>query len=133
MTGLLILLIAAQAAPVVPAPPVMSTVAPVPPTDWSIMPPLPWRMPPQLSPDLQSFAADEVRAGRCTTPRPSVDVEMAVMVRADGFVRAVVPRAIDCPTVEQFAAGLVTSFARNNLRQPAAGWYRATITFDWGR
>ena len=39
-----------------------------------------------------------------STPSGSAaTVEMAVYVRADGGVRTVVPRAIDCPTVEQFA------------------------------
>ena len=51
----------------------------------------------------------------------------------DGSIRAVVPRAIECPTVEQFVAGLVISSARNNLRQPSAGWYRTALSFAWSR
>lgn len=105
----------------------------VAPIDWAAMPPLPWRSEPVLTPDLAAFVGGEVRAGRCVAPRASIEVELAVLVRADGRVRSVVPRAIGCPTVEQFAAGLVSSFTRNNLRAPAAGWYRAAITFEWGR
>ncbi len=63
----------------------------------------------------------------------SLPVDVAVMVREPATVRTAIPRAIDCPTVEQFAAGLVTSFARNNLRNPAEGWYRVTVTFNWNR
>jgi hypothetical protein len=104
------------------------------PTDWTAMPPLPWRSEPGLSPPLVTFVEDEVRAGRCAAPAGNaIEVALAIYIRPDGQVRAVVPRAIDCPTVEQFAAGLVTSFARNNLRQPAAGWYRAAITFEWSK
>ncbi len=56
-----------------------------------------------------------------------------MLTRADGTVRAVVPRAIDCPTVEQFAAGLVTSMSRANLREAPEGWYRATLSFIWNQ
>ncbi|HWK36207.1 hypothetical protein [Sphingomonas sp.] len=102
--------------------------------DWDRLTPLPWRTPPQMTSDLSRFVADEVLAKRCVPPkredaRALVDVDVAVLVRADGLVRVAVPRAIDCPTVEQFAAGLVTSFARNNLRATPEGWYRASVTF----
>ena len=121
-------LLLAAAVPVQTPPPL------VVPTDWTTMPPLPWRNEPVLSPDLVTFVEGEVRARRCAPPpRNAIEVEMAVYVRADGLVRAVVPRAIDCPTVEQFAAGMVTSFARSNLRSNAAGWYHAAIVFDWGK
>jgi len=106
--------------------------------DWDRLTPLPWRTPPQMTADLSQFVDDEVQAKRCTPPKradgkPMVDVDVAVLVRADGVVRVAVPRAIDCPTVEQFAAGLVTSFARNNLRTTPEGWYRATVTFTLGQ
>lgn len=124
----LALLAVASAAPAQEPPPL------VVPTDWAAMPPVPWRVAPVIAPGLATFVADEVRAGRCAAPpRDAIEVRVAVYIRADGIVRAAVPRAIDCPTVEQFAAGLVTSFARNNLRTPAAGWYQATIAFDWSR
>jgi hypothetical protein len=122
------LLAVAQVAPEPTSPPL------VVPTDWTAMPPLPWRAEPAVTPGLIAFVAGEVRAGRCAARAGNATlVRVAVFVRADGLVRAAVPRAIDCPTVEQFAAGLVTSFARNNLRTPAAGWYQVTVTFDWGK
>ena len=131
MTIILALTLAATQAAAAPVP-IQEAPAAVP-VDWTAMPPIPWRSEPAITPDLTGFVAGEVRAGRCATPRSAVEVPLAVLVRADGLVRAVVPRAIDCPSVEQFAAGLVTSFARNNLRQPAAGWYRTTLTFAWGK
>lgn len=104
--------------------------------DWAALPPLPWRTPPQITPDVTDFVATEYRARRCL-PREGqpqrIDVDVAVMVRGDGSIRAVVPRAIECPTVEQFVAGLVISSARNNLRQPSAGWYRTALSFAWSR
>ena len=48
-------------------------------------------------------------------------------------VRATIPRAINCPTVEQYAAGLVLGFARDNLNTRFAvegTWYRVSMTFD---
>jgi hypothetical protein len=104
------------------------------PIDWDRLSPLPWREEPQVTPDLSRFVADEVKAKRCVPPKrtdnkAAIDVDVAVMIRADGAVRVTVPRAIDCPTVEQFAAGLVTSFARNNLRTAREGWYRASVSF----
>lgn len=102
--------------------------------DWESLAPLPWREAPTLTPDVSRFVTDEVVAGRCVPPKridgkPMIDVDVAVLVRSDGVVRVTVPRAIDCPSVEQFTSGLVTSFARNNLRQTPQGWYRASVTF----
>jgi len=110
------------------------------PTDWAALAPLPYLAAPQMSPPLARFVADEIAAGRCTMPRPAdghyiVKVDVATLVGADGSVRRAVPRAIACPTVEQYSVGLVLKFARANL-PPHAGaadqWYRATIVYDWG-
>ena len=112
-------------------------VAPVVPTDWSVLAPLPYVSAPHQSPALATFVAGEIAAGRCPIARPAdgryvVTVEVATLVGADGNVRRTVPRAINCPTVEQYSAGLVLSFARANLpRGVADQWYRATIVFDW--
>lgn len=125
MTPVLALLAAVQAVPTTEPPPVV-------PTNLRALPPLPWRTPPQITPALTSLIADEIKAGGCATPPPVLDLEFAVVVRADGVIKSVVPRAINCAAVEQFGAGLVTSFARNNLRTVAPGWYRATLTFTWG-
>ncbi|WP_431470008.1 hypothetical protein [Sphingosinithalassobacter sp. LHW66-3] len=117
----------------------LATAAQNGPIDWSALPPLPYRAPPQLTESMHGFAAREARTGRCSMPRPgqkeqSVRVDLAVLIDAAGTVRAVVPRAINCPTVEQYAAGLVSSFARSNLLPRGATderWYRTAVTFSW--
>lgn len=109
------------------------------PVDWDALAPLPLRQPAQVTPAMTNFVAHELRASRCRMPRRAsggytVQVDVAVLLAPDGMVRATIPRAIDCPSVEQYTAGLVTSFARNNLTiidGGTAGWYRATITFAW--
>ena len=109
------------------------------PADWATLAPLPYVAAPQLTPPLTGFVAGEIAAGRCPFPKPAdghyvVKVDVATLVGPDGLVRRTVPHAIDCPTVEQYAAGLVAGFARGNLALRAGGsdtWYRATITFDW--
>jgi hypothetical protein len=87
---------------------------------------------------LSGFVAGEIAAGRCPISRPAdghytVTLDVATFVDTAGIVRRTVPRAIQCPTVEQYGAGLVISFARANLRAGSARdqWYRATIVFDW--
>ncbi|WP_375398814.1 hypothetical protein [uncultured Sphingomonas sp.] len=43
------------------------------------------------------------------------------------------PRAINCPTVEQFAAGIVQKTARGTLANPSAdSRYRTDLTVTWG-
>ena len=112
-------------------------VAPAVPTDWSVLAPMPYVSAPQQSPALAGFVAGEITAGRCAIARPAdgryvVKVDVATLVGADGIVRRTVPRAINCPTVEQYSAGLVLSFARANLQRATTDqWYRATIVFDW--
>ncbi len=87
-------------------------------------------MTPRITPELVDVIEREMEADSCPRVVGALTVEMIVLVRGDGALRAVVPRAISCSSVEQFAAGLVTRFARNNLRRPVAGWYRTAITFD---
>jgi hypothetical protein len=103
--------------------------------DWAALPALPWRTQPAVTPAMSDFAEQEARIRRCPVPQGnSITVELAVLVDGD-TVRTVVPRAIDCATVEQYAAGLATGFARNNLlpRTPGAGgqWYKTSLTFSW--
>jgi hypothetical protein len=105
------------------------------PIDWAALPALPWRAQPAITPAMSSFAGNEARARRCPVPQGnSITVELAVLVDGDA-VRTVVPRAIDCATVEQYAAGLAAGFARNNLlpRGASAGgqWYKTSLTFSW--
>lgn len=107
--------------------------------DWATLPALPYRTPPVIRPSMNQFAAREARLRRCplpaaTGPNQQLTVELAVLVNGAGDVRTVVPRAIQCATVEQYAAGLAAGFARNNLL-PRGGaseqWYKASITFSW--
>ena len=112
---------------------------PAVPSDWATLAPMPYVEAPNVTPTLTNFVAGEIAAGRCTVPKQTdghyvVKVDVAALVGADGIVRRAVPHAIHCPTVEQYAAGLVTGFARGNLASRGGGddmWYRATITFDW--
>ena len=109
------------------------------PTDWSALAPMPYATTPQMTPQLNAFVGGEVAVGRCVVPRPAdghyvVKVHVATLIDASGVIRKTVPHAISCPTVEQYAAGLVAGFARGNLMpRPSTGntWYRATIVFDW--
>jgi hypothetical protein len=107
------------------------------PADWSDLAQMPYVATPVISAPLDKFVADEIAAGRCAIPKPEdghyvVKVDIAALVDRDGAVRRAVPRAMGCPTVEQYSAGLVTSFARANL-QVRAGmlWYRTTLVYDW--
>ncbi len=134
MSILLFVLVALQATgdPVV-APPAVPTI----PTDWRALAPLPVRVPLRTDPQTTAFVASEVAAGRCAAAKPAAGgmalaIDVAVQVRPSGRINAAVPRAIDCPTIEQFAAGIVARSARNNLRRGAAGWYIASLTFAWG-
>jgi hypothetical protein len=111
------------------------------PTDWAALAPLPFARAPQVTQPMNQFVAGEIAAGRCIKPKPAdghyiVHVDIAVLLGPDGNVRKTLPRAIDCPTVEQYSIGLLQSFARGNL-QPRTGatadqWFRATIVYDWG-
>jgi hypothetical protein len=106
-------------------------------TDWAMLPALPYRTPPTITPAMQAFVANEVAAGRCTPPRGGdgrywITLAVALLVDGDGQVLRVIPHAIDCPTVEQFGAGLALSFARGNLLPRARHddrWFRATFVF----
>jgi hypothetical protein len=101
--------------------------------NWDALPPLPYRAPPLVTGEMQNFVQREFKLRGCATGTPgALQVDVAVMVDESGGIRTAVPRAIDCPSIEQYAAALVAGFARNNLmpRHGAADqWYRATLTF----
>jgi hypothetical protein len=107
--------------------------------DWATLPELAYRNPPAIAPNMVRFVIDEIRKGRCKVSdgakaAQSLAVDVAVLVEPDGTVRSVVPRSIQCPNIEQYTAGLVTAFTRNNLMQRGAQaeqWYRASVTFSW--
>lgn len=117
----------------------LQIASPAVPADWSTLPSLPAAMAPQVTPPLTRFVADEVAAGRCVQPKPAdghyvLKVDVAALIGTDGSIRRSLPRAIDCPTVEQYSAGLVVGAARANPQPHASAtdlWYRATIVYDW--
>lgn len=127
---MMVLAILLQGAATAAAPPAM------PPADWSTLAPLP-HFGGQLPPAMAQFAADEVAAGHCKPARGAdgrwtIRLDVATLIASDGTVRRAVPRAINCPSVEQYAAGLVSRIARDNAatRTGSDQWYRATIVFD---
>jgi hypothetical protein len=110
-----------------------------PPQDWSALPVLPYEQKPDAGTGLSGFVRAEVKAGHCAaaTASPqgwSLKVDLLVLMGAGGQMRRIVPRAIACPSVEQYAAGLVSSMARGNV-DPAGvtpdAWYRTSLTFTW--
>jgi hypothetical protein len=145
MNGALILYALSQVAVAQVQPPVVTPTIPLPPAApgraiaWDNLPPVPFRNPPELQPSMHEYAEGEVESGRChprgwKTGDNGVTVDVAILIMPDTGPRLTIPRAIDCPTVEQYAAGLVMAFSRNNLggRTPTVPqWYRATLRFEW--
>ncbi len=128
-----------QVTPLVP--PADKQLAPIArsPIDWEALPPLPYRRTPHPTPQMTAFVLAEMKRTGCPYPIPvagnaQLRVDIAVLIGDDHVVRATIPRAIHCPTVEQYAAGLVVSYARGNLVPRfvnAGSWYRAVLLFDW--
>ena len=111
------------------------------PSDWSTLPTLRLNAPPDYAAIMTKFVRDEVAAGRCVAPPPvdgktTIKIDMVVLVASgNGEAVRIVPRAIKCPTVEQFAAGVVEKAARGNIAgaPPASdSWFRTGITLTWG-
>lgn len=110
-----------------------------PPTDWSQLPALRWKLPPRNAAATSRYVRDEVAAGRCGAAQRSdhtaaLKIDLAVLADANGRVRAVVPRAVNCPTVEQYTVGLIQRMALDNVDttgQTAETWYRAAMTYSW--
>lgn len=135
---LFILASVSAAAQVVPPQPAR-TVGPLPPQDWSGLPQLHYQHPlPSMAP-LSAFVRAEVDGGRCAAVSRSatsavVRVDMAVLVTSDSRIRRIVPRAIDCVTVEQYASGLVSKLSRDNVDNLGVEkdtWFRTTLIFAW--
>lgn len=111
----------------------------LPPSDWSRVPSLRWKAMPFYDPTMSAYVRGEVESGRCGAAikdagSSTLIVEVALLASADGRIRAVVPRAIHCPTVEQFTAGLIQRVARNRVDttgQTGDSWYRTTMTYSW--
>lgn len=100
-----------------------------PPADWSGLPELP--LPSARAEfDPSGYVRREIASGRCRAEANAMAAPVAVLMDADGQVARVVPRAIGCPTVEQFTAGYVSALARRaGAMRP--GWYRHTVTYRW--
>jgi hypothetical protein len=112
------------------------------PGDWTALPPLRLTEQPDYALIMTKFVRDEVAAGRCAAPAPvegktSIKLDLIVLVASSsGEAVRVVPRAINCPTVEQFAAGVVQKATRGNIAgtTPSSdSWYRTNITITWGQ
>ncbi|MGN6376918.1 MAG: hypothetical protein ACTHMG_15395 [Sphingomonas sp.] len=147
MITLLLLPLLAQAGsapattPMPPIPPAPGTqAAPAKPMrDWAAMQAVPFRLPPVITPGMSAFVAGEVKGSHCTIAPPvagyyTLSVDVALLIAADGTIKQAVPRAINCSTVEQFAAGLATSFASDNLLARADTedrWFQTRLTFTW--
>jgi hypothetical protein len=99
--------------------------------EWDALAPLPYRAPPIVTAEMRDFVRREVRARKCPAPR-ELRVDVAVLIGENDSVRTTVPRAIDCPSVEQYVAALVANFTRGNLL-PRLGageqWYRVSLRF----
>jgi hypothetical protein len=138
----LILAIAAQVVAPVPVPtlpqapqqsPAKSDAAlAVPPEDWSSLPELKLQRRVEEAGALSSYVRDEVRAGRCAADANRLRIELAVLIGANGQLRRIRPQAIDCPTVEQYASGLMLRMARSNVAPSGQErWYRTQFVFTW--
>jgi hypothetical protein len=113
-------------------PPATIPFVAMPPADWSMLSELAFIRLAPAAPDLSEYVREEVRVGRCVSNDTSIRVDLAVLVGSDGRVRRIVPRAINCPTVEQYASGIVSRLARSNVVAPPQDrWYRTTVTFSW--
>jgi hypothetical protein len=86
-----------------------------------------------------TYVHGEVLAGRCdkavrTESGWTLTLDLAVLATPQGRLRRVTPRAIDCPTVEQYAAGVLVGTPRDSLDlgDPQGDtWYRTSMTFAW--
>lgn len=144
MIAALLLLLQAAGQPVPPpATPTMPVPAAsgiaLPPQDWSDLPVLRIRKRASTLANTSAYVHSEVMAGRCAkairTPQGwTLTLDLAVLLSADGRVRRVTPRAIDCPTVEQYAAGVILGVrdSIDVIDTDADTWYRTSLTFAWG-
>ena len=124
MIAALLMMLAATQAGVAP---------PSPPSDWASLPALRYDRRPILPAGLDEFVRGEVEAGHCVVSHgaTSLRVDLAVLVE-EGLAVRVVPRAIGCATVEQFAAGLLSRLVRDHLDHDSPdGWYRTTLDVAW--
>jgi hypothetical protein len=110
----------------------------LPPADWSTLPTLPVRTPAGGF-DPSGYVRREIAADRCRVTvaegKAELAASVAVLIDGKGVVQRIVPHAIDCPTVEQYTAGYVSTLARRAVAAGAEwkpGWYRHVVTYRWG-
>ncbi|MEH3104518.1 MAG: hypothetical protein PGN12_11490 [Sphingomonas phyllosphaerae] len=102
-----------------------------PPTEWTSLPRLQLGLAAAPPARLTEFVRREVAAARCTLPSEARMLDLVVLIAQSGQVRRIVPRAIGCPVVEQFAAGIVLSAARDKMPPPSSDtWYVTTVALS---
>jgi hypothetical protein len=126
--------------PVAPQPGAAMPAAPVPlPPEWLGLPQIRYLRPLPSMASLSGYVRSEVEAGRCAAVARSassgvVRVDLAVLVTSDSRIRRIVPRAINCLNVEQYASGLVSRMARDNIDNLGVEkdtWFRTSLIFAW--
>lgn len=118
------------------APPAM--LVPPPVAEWPTLPTYPLPRTASIT-DGVGFVRDEVEAGRCHPQLPPLGDErlqlpVAILVGRAGQVRQIVPRAIGCPSVEQYVVGYLLSLTRTGMGSSvplAPGWYQLTAGYRW--
>lgn len=99
-----------------------------PPVDWAPLPRLQLGLAAAPPAQLTDFVRREVAAEHCVLSADERMLDLVVLVTPAGQVRRIVPRAIGCPSVEQFAAGIVLRAARDKTRPiPVDTWYVTTV------
>jgi len=125
-------------APVPPTGAPSAMLVPPPVTEWSTLPTYPLPRTASIA-DGVGFVRDEVEAGRChpQSPPPGderLQLPVAILVGRAGQVRQIVPRAIGCPSVEQYVVGYLLSLTRTGTESSVslpAGWYQLTAGYRW--
>lgn len=131
MTATMLLAALLQVTPpaVVPSQPLP---LPAQPAELTTLPELPLQRRWPETPALSDYVRDEVLAGRCSVEGQRIQVDLAVLVAGNGQIRRIRPRAIQCPTVEQYASGVMSRMARGNVAPPGEDrWYRTALVFAW--
>jgi hypothetical protein len=107
--------------------------AAMPPQDWSNLPIFPLPRAREVT-DGSAYVRTELATGRCKIAAPPVVAPVAILVGTSGQVVRIVPRAIDCPTVEQYTVGYLIGLTRGgpgSALPPRPGWYRLDVTYRW--
>ncbi|GAA3718883.1 hypothetical protein GCM10022268_28940 [Sphingomonas cynarae] len=118
------------------APPAI--LVPPPVAEWPMLPTYPLPRTASIA-DGVGFVRDEVEAGRCHPQLPppedeNLQLPVAILVGRAGQVRQIVPRAIGCPSVEQYVVGYLLSLTRTGIESSVslpAGWYQLTAGYRW--